>query len=539
MESIISLAISAKLKKIFEDDDNFLMFPLGISFTNKYLRFMDDTSDSGLTPKEQLNYKGDFARLMNIIPEDTLRFSADASNFLWDEVKYVLIDAIFASNTLSEQEDKLLGQALDYLTDFKTLDDGTQITVNSPEVQKYYYYRELYLNSERNYLNEELTVESATGPEGDELRAQWNSSRKKELTDIKDKAESDWKNLGFKGTVENYMSIKSALELKKYHNQFRQDYLNDIALSEITDLNGVGIGFDTTFFSPLDAFSAGQPWSSITLTKDEINDAIEEAPDDLKTIFNVKNKGDIVTMTINEIEEFVKHAPFSLKVKIGAEMLQKALTDKDIFTIAKDEFQILFDNAPQDLKDAWSDQGACADIESISIDYKVVSIVRPWFKPEFFLSRYWKLPENIMVSDGNRPVKGKIPSYITGMIVAQNVKIVRKKDTQTKPLVIPIIGNRPVQQLKIQERTMVKIPEGKVTPGNSSRMTPKQHMEFIRAKYIGTTIKTPKGIPDRKEPNSIGSDSFVETYNFDGVTVLAFIAKRIPKSPNPDNTLSW
>lgn len=542
MESTISLAISVKLKKIFEDDDNFLTLPLGIGFSNKYLHFMDDTANSGLTLQEQLNYNGDFARLMNIIPEDTTMFSADASNFLWDEVKYVLHDAIFASSTLSEQEDKLLAQALDYLTDVKTLDDGAQITVDSPEVKNYYYYQDVYYSAEHNYLNEKLTVESALDPEGDKLRAQWGSSRKQELTDIKDKAESDWKNLGFKEIVENYMSIKNNLELKKYPNKFRQDYLNDIALSEISDLKGVGIGFYTTFFSPLDAFSTEQPWSSITLTKEEINDAIEEAPDDLKTIFNVKGKGNIVTMMIEEIEKFVLHAPLGLKVKILTEMAEKVLHGKDIFTVTREEFQILFDNAPQNLKDAWSDQWACTDIKSISLEYKVIIIIRPWFKPEFFSSRYWKLSGDVMVSNGNRPVKGKIPSYITGMIVARNVKIVKEKDKPVKPLVIPIIGNLPIQQLKIPEK---KIPAREVrpardlTPINTIQITQKQKREFIQTKYIGKTIETPVSIQDKNVPTNIGSGSYVETYNFDGVTALAFIAKRIPKSPNPDNALNW
>jgi hypothetical protein len=67
-------------------EDKFLTFPLGLGFPYRYLNFMKDPSVSGLTLQEHLDNKGDFARLLNIIPNDSVTFSADASRLLWDEL---------------------------------------------------------------------------------------------------------------------------------------------------------------------------------------------------------------------------------------------------------------------------------------------------------------------------------------------------------------------------------------------------------------------------------------------------------------------
>lgn len=63
-------------------------------------------------------------------------------------------------------------------------------------------------------------------------------------------------------------------------------------------------------------------------------------------------------------------------------------------------------------------------------------------------------------------------------------------------------------------------------------------------KYQGTTIKSPpiiyqastRAIPFGNIP---ASDILVEPHNLDGVVVLAYVCKRLPKAPNPAKTLVW
>lgn len=541
MESKISLALATKLKIIFEKEDKFLTFPLGLGFPYRYLNFMKDPSVSGLTLQEQLNNKGDFARLLNIIPEDSAAFSADASRLLWEELKAVLKNSIFALSGLSEEENISLDQAIDFLTDVKVEEDGTEIPVNSIAVTKYYEYKTVYENAVNTYLNEKITVENSTGPEGDKLKQQWAAYREKELTDIKNRAEADWRNLGFKTEVENNQSIKNTLELKKYLNLYRQAYLDEINISEIPDLTGLGIGFCTTFFSPVDAFDTNLPWTTLTLTKEEIASLIQNASVELKSLFNAAQGSD--------------------------------------------------------------------DIESCSLEYNNVVVIRPWYKPEFFASRYWKLSEDVVISDGNVPRKGKIPAYITSMIVVRNIKITRKKKIESEPLVLPIFSVTPIQTLKMS-RTPVTIKsrlpsdviparaEVEIRPKTarfsavetaprsfrttaattsirdksvSSSSSPSfkssllmsslkrplvqpadpqatiktdlnEKKSYVSEKYIGMTIKTPFSpvLPTSIEPpGTSANDLITETYNMDGVAVLAFVCKRVPKSPDPDNTLVW
>lgn len=539
MESKISLALATKLKMIFEKEDKFLTFPLGIGFPYRYLNFMKDPSVSGLTLQEQLNNKGDFARLLNIIPDDGATFSADASRLLWDELKAVLKNSIFAVSGLSEAENRSLDQAIDFLTDLKTEEDGTEIPVNSVAVTKYYEYKTVYENAVNTYLNEKITVENSTGPEGDKLKQQWTAYREKELIDIKNRAEADWKNLGFKVEVENNQAIKNTLELRKYLDMYRQAYLDEINISEIPDLNGLGIGFCTTFFSPIDAFDTNLPWTKLTLTKEEIASLIQNASVELKGLFNASQGSD--------------------------------------------------------------------DIESCSLEYNNVVVIRPWYKPEFFASRYWKMSEDVVISDGNLPRKGKIPAYITSMVVVRNIKVTRKKKAGSDPLILQIFSITPIQTLKmsrtpvtiksrlasdvapvrtgveIRPKTASRFSVAEAAPRSFRTMTAttairdkpvsspsfkssllmsslkqpltqpvdpqatlniklKEKKSYVSEKYIGMTIKTPFSpiLPTSVElSGASANDLITETYNMDGVAVLAFVCKRVPMSPDPDNTLAW
>jgi hypothetical protein len=403
-----------------------------------------------------------------------------------------------------------------------------------------------------------------------------------------------------------------------------------MVVAEVTDPNGSGPGFYSTYFSPADAFDTTLPWITITLTKGEIEALIQDAPEQLKRIFDMG-------------------------------------------------------------------QGS-TDIESVSLEYSEVAVIRPWYKPEFFTSRYWKLPDNRVISDGNVPRKGSVPAYITSMIVVRNVKVARSRPpaagAQTLPLVFPLLSNVALQPLRHQlVATQVIRPQNIALPAialnriepirvsgllvdRDARAEPAQKMahkpttikslsfliskktqidlkeraiinppnanerrSYLKAKFRGTTINTtikkrkfiairqkkdlaalqgysfiksklngmvldvqganstegtptimwsrkdsgienqlwafesgPEGyffiksklngmVLDVQGANStegtptimwsrkdsgienqlwaLESELVTENYSFDGVVVLAFVCKRVPLSPNPDNSLQW
>lgn len=530
-----SLALAVKLKMIFnelfEKDDKYLAFPnlSSLGFSYSYLEFMKDPTKTSLSAQEQLNFMADFSRQMNFIPEDKLIFTPDASRFLWDEVKEILTDSVFAESALTPDEESQLAEAIDYLTDDQIDTYGNRIPVNSPQASKYYEYKTIAEEAERIYLDEKLSVEFAEGTDAQQLKVEWNAYREKQLKEAWDKAEVDWINLGFKRQVEEYIALRNSLELRKYVNLYRQAYLNDLAISEIFDLNGRGIGFYTTFFSPNNVFDTQLPWTSITLTKSEIVSLLKIAPSELKTAFGV-------------------------------------------------------------------DQGK-VDIEAISLEYNNVVVIRPWFKPEFFGSRYWKLPDDTIISNGQVPRKGILPSFITSIVVARNVRITRRKEMAQHPVILPLLSKVPVQKLMLSdvpvEKVKLVLPQdttiaerrlsfdnkpalvmrSQAVPATSklaarssfvrSNVAPtgilsssavaknaephvlKIQMSYKNVKYEGLTIKAqrnrivfPKPINDsRQQPQN--SQLVTETINLDGVSVLALVCKRLPKSPDPDTSLQW
>lgn len=242
---------------------------------------MKDISSSGLSAQEQEAYKADFARRMNLIPEDKARWIPEATSFLWDETKKTLDNSTFASTVLTEQENSLLNEAIDFLTD-ETHVNGFKIAVPSIQVTKYKYYAEIYNKAFEIYINEKLTVQYSTGTEGEKLREQWLSYRKRQLEEAIKSAEQDWLNLGYRLKVQDYQSVIFNLEPKRYPNLYREAYLTELMFSKV----GGQVPYYATFFSPRDAFENDLPWSKLDLTGGEIDSLVELAPDDLKNLFN-------------------------------------------------------------------------------------------------------------------------------------------------------------------------------------------------------------------------------------------------------------
>jgi hypothetical protein len=587
MESRVTLALATKLRRIFEDDSTYLSFPLGVGFTNQYLGFMKEPESSGLSLQAQLNVKADFARLLNIVPEDSVAFAQDASRLLWDRLIDVLEASRFAKSALTAAEEQQLERAIDLLTDWVELDDGTSIPVNSPRVTRYYEYKTLYDQAEATYLDEKMTVELTVGSEGDALRKEWTAYREKQLLDAKQKAESDWNNLGSRQEVQDAQRIRNDLEPRSYLNLYRAAYLNDISISEVPDLNGMGIGIYPTFFSPFDVFEPDVPWSRITLTRAEVDALVKSAPADLRRLFGAESGGD--------------------------------------------------------------------DLVSVSLEYSNVVVIRPWFRPELFASRYWRLDDGKVVSDGKRPRKGDIPAYITSMLVARNVAVTRRKAADAKPkkplsasfisastldrplapaaslvaakkklrlrsvladmpkleigdtaaassrtsaltkssfalpagalqtkqlrgdLKVSSSASRPMvaaaaaalrtpaasasigklaaartpaASASVGKISAVKLPPLSASVGNVARLKsaesrvlgrdPKAPAAYALAKYHGTTISTPrKKLVVARAAIASTTDTVVERQALSGVVVLAFVCKRVPISPHPDPSIEW
>ena len=526
MESQVSLALAVKLAKIFESDTSYLSFPLGTGFSYRYLGFMKPPEQSGLSLQEQLNDKADFARLLNIVPSDGPAFIGDASRLLWQRLVQVLEEARFPASGLSAQEEQTLAKAIEFLTDTVVLSDGSAIAVNSAALNRYYEFKTLRDQAEMAYLDEKISVEMSTGPEGEALQRRWKEFRERQLLDVLQVADDNWNNLGFRQQVQAAQRTRADLEPKRDLSAYRSNYLADIALSQLADINAVGLETCVTFFSPLDAFEPGTAWNSVTLTRAEMAALIAEAPANLRQTFG------------------------------GAE--------------------------------------SSGDFESVSLELNNVAVIRPWFRQDFFASRTWDVPAAQRVSDGGTPRQGEIPAYITSMLVARNV-VVRRRRTQAPPptpVVLPILSAVALQSLKLERASpAARAGAGAAVPVSSSPVIRKAASvqllgakaasvgvtsmaaarplaanvalrptldaraptaasgasvtrvalarELTEARYVGTTIRSPAPPKAPPPPEPAPADVVEERYSFDGVTVLAWVCKRVPRCPDPDPALTW
>ena len=118
-------------------------------------------------------------------------------------------------------------------------------------------------------------------------------------------------------------------------------------------------------------------------------------------------------------------------------------------SMTREEITTLVASAPADLKTLFPGGSADDGLISLSFEYNNVAVIRPWFRPEFFTSRSWQSVDNSVVSDGQTPRHGKLPAYVTSMLVVRNVTITRTAATQgqTPPLVIPIVNNQALKDL--------------------------------------------------------------------------------------------
>lgn len=507
MTNVASLALAAKLGQMYSSDEQFLSFPLGLSWNQRSLSFMRENND--LSAVERQKFQAEFARLMNEIPLDGGLPHRSTGEVLWRAARDILVAAEFAEGALTQTETRQLAEAVDLLTDEVEGPDGSAVPVYSHKVLAYNEYRDEYFTLEMARRDAQLTADETALPA--------DRARVEELAVAIRRLEEDWTNLGFRDEVETAQRVRSTLEVKRSPIRYRTEYLNELAIAETSSVEGAGVTFCLTFFSPGDAFDPSLPWASANLTQKEIGRLVDEAPDALKQLFPIQGKDD--------------------------------------------------------------------GIRALTVEYSYVDVVRPWFRPEFFASGYWRLPGEEMISDGMIPRLGRVPAYITGMLAVRNVTVRRRKEDAGKALAIPLLRGAGLhrappaaaaggRRVDVPTTTVIR-PAGmarrlagtegvaprvvRVHPGAAARRgaetffmrpaagaagppagTPALGRAYAMAKLNGLTfnrgvLAAPPPPPRRADVQ----DEVTESYNVDGVSVLAFVCRRLPKAPAPDGRLQW
>lgn len=368
VDSGIGAAIATKLLRIMPaEEDSTLSFPLsGAGFTRDELDIFVRPEDEAQKAMQKLLFKAQFARLMNVVPNDLAQWSGSDKN-LWVEYKQALTDAIMATNVLTVAEKKRLDEAKDLLTDTIDAGDGLTTTVYSPKLVAYYQYREAAEELERNYLDEKITAEYT---EDAAVKAAWEA-KKLSYEAQRARAQQDWTNLGYKAEIEAAQATVTALSAKNPEVK-RVELLTECKNAEEVDPQaGTGSFVCSTFYSPSDVFKPETTWNSLHLTAEELKALVNEAPAELAT--------------------WGKSVP--------------------------------------------------EDLVSLSLEYTIVKVMRSWLDTTFFDMRTWKLPTDEKVSDGKKPASGRVPCYISSIIVARKMTTQR---TQTVNPSVPPVSKPPV-----------------------------------------------------------------------------------------------
>jgi hypothetical protein len=241
-------------------------------------------------------------------------------------------------------------------------------------------------------------------------------------------------------------------------------------------------------------------------------------------------------------------------------------------TVDSGQYEQLVGNAPPDLKQRL--YSADPGYLSLTFEFARLDVERAWFPRRVFESRIWKpLGNSPIFSDGGDPPRGKLPGYVTAVILVRKVQVTKRappsdpspppyppfrawhilKATRffgvgaraaepippAQPVALPMMVvarvletphvNPAEIQLAVAERKAVPMRiERNFNALNTIRQRDEAVQTQLRQKLVRTDIIGAQ-LPTLTE-QAIGSDE---------VCALAFLWKGFGTSPNPDPALTW
>jgi Putative peptidoglycan binding domain len=125
-------------------------------------------------------------------------------------------------------------------------------------------------------------------------------------------------------------------------------------------------------------------------------------------------------------------------------------------TMTRADIQAGASKGPGELAALLADQAA--SVESVSFDYLMADVVRPWLSDAMFSSKAWRFGQGQKpLSDGGDPPQGRCPAYVARVIFARNVAVTRKAaPTEAQPP--PSLGFiEPVVHLPLAELRVARV----------------------------------------------------------------------------------
>ena len=271
-----------------------------------------------------------------------------------------------------------------------------------------------------------------------------------------------------------------------------------------------------------------------------------------------------------------------------------------LFTLTSSEIEQIASEAPPELKNIFDSSGDPVSPGTLSFEFCSVTLNRPWFHPEVFSARFWRLPDpSVQLSDGMTPPQGQCPAYISGLVFARNIVVtsatgpgpasptplpafpvfILRPTILPGPLPRPII-ERPIIEPRVlqplpppgvlREPTEVAAEIADARAGQPAAAVRPDVTALPAATALTAGTIQRAGIAPQSRPaeSATLTQSLVAQLNLGGfptavpvlppgegpggpppagdppepagtVSILAFICKPLPKCPDPDLALNW
>jgi hypothetical protein len=276
MDAFVQLALIEKSKRVFATDANtFLGFPIlsPIIYTRQTLEAL-------ATPNTNADYAAaaDFARVMNFLPRDIVA-NMTGDRYLWDVYADVLAraDVAVGGGGVTGSNSRTL------LHDVAA--DGMQ--TDSAIYIAYRQYRDAWIVAREDYGAHKLSGEMTSDPME---KRRWTEVTEPALRAALLKAELDWKTLGQRDAIDAAIQAETssaANDPLKRWSDWRAAFNPDIDL--VTDPGGQ---YAPTGVSPRDFASVGA-WPQFELSSEEMVQLVAQAPPELKEVLGDDSGGGI------------------------------------------------------------------------------------------------------------------------------------------------------------------------------------------------------------------------------------------------------
>ena len=501
MESTIALAVMVKATKVFKFDDkgdSLLSFPLNpIAFKKGELNFA-----AGDLTNEQALSLSEFSRIVNLLPSGIVWQAEE--RYLWQAYHEVLNDAVkLAASTRTPEAEADYQKALQVLRTVK----GDGAVEDTPAVIAYNQYKDAWFLAQEDYNNQKSEAELSTDPA---VKQHWRDVDEPAFRDRIRSVERDWEIKGFRGQVERAQQTVAALGSQDPHKAWGEWQTRyQPILDERKDTNEQGYAWSG--FTPSNALEAGS-WLRFTLTGDEANALIKEAPVELRKR--------LAPNPVNfEIE--------SLSFDYSSVKITRPWFDSEVF---KARFWQFYDSSKL-LSDGKSPaSGSCPLYPTALVFVRRLEI---------------KLKPNSPRNEEAIKRLGTQKALSLGFIK------LAAPTTPLTPQKLPVLLNTQLGSARVATKPIAatfRTPASKninlaaltVKPGVLSQAGTPQSLKLTNVSRlqnkIFTRIRLPSvtakpGTPPPPPPPPVGNE--------DEVYVMAFICKRLPKCPDPDLNLQW